>query len=66
MPPHAVSALEEIQVKWRVSYLIIAVLLTALDGIATVYCGKAIWIAWADDLRVGGSWSYLPHWKPVR
>jgi hypothetical protein len=46
--------LEEVEVKWRVSYLIIAVLLTVLDGIVTVYYGKAIWIAWSGDLPARG------------
>jgi hypothetical protein len=54
MPSHAVSALEEAQVKWRVGYLIIAALLTVLDGIVAVYFGKAIWIAWAGDLPARG------------
>lgn len=40
--------------KWRLSYLIIAVLLTVLDGIVTVYYGKAIWIAWATVLEARG------------
>jgi hypothetical protein len=46
--------LEEVEVKWRVSYLIIAVLLTVLDGTGTLCFGKAIWIAWAGDLRARG------------
>ena len=54
MSPHTVSALKEIQVKWRVSHLIIAVLLTVLDGIVAVYYGKAIWIAWSPDLPARG------------
>ena len=66
MLSHAVSALEEAHVKWRLSYLIIAVLLTVLEGIVTVYFGKAIWIAWAGDLPARGLWSSLPHWKPLR
>ena len=40
--------------KWRVSYLIIAVLLTVLDGAVTVYYGTAIWAAWASDLPARG------------
>jgi hypothetical protein len=52
MPLHAVSALKEAQVKWRVSYLIFAVLLTLLDGIVTVCISKKIWIASAGDLPV--------------
>jgi hypothetical protein len=41
-------------VKWRVSHLIIAGLLTVHDGIVTFYHGKAIWIAWAGDFRSRG------------
>ena len=54
MPSHAVSALEEAQVKRWLSYLIIAVLLTVLDGAVTVYYGTAIWAAWASDLPARG------------
>ena len=54
MPPHAVSALEEARVKRRLSFLIIAVLLTVLDGAVTVYYGAAIWAAWASDLPARG------------
>jgi hypothetical protein len=66
MSPHTVSALKEIQVKWRVSHLIIAVLLTVLDGIVAVYYGKAIWIAWSPDLPARGLLVFFPHWKPLR
>lgn len=54
MLSHAFSALEEAQVKRRLSYLIIAVLLTVLDGAVTVYHGTAIWAAWASDLPARG------------
>ena len=54
MSSHAVSALEEAQVKRRPSYLIIAVLLTVLDGAVTVYYGTSIWAAWADDIPARG------------
>jgi hypothetical protein len=41
-------------VKWRTSYVIIAVLLTVLDGVVTVYYGATIWIAWAGDIPTRG------------
>ena len=47
---HAVSALEEAQVKRWVGYLIIAVLRTVLDGTVTVWFGMSIWIARAGNL----------------
>ena len=40
--------------KGRLSYLIIAVLLTVLDGAVTAYYGTAIWAAWAGDLSARG------------
>jgi hypothetical protein len=40
--------------KRRLSYLIIAELLTVLDGPATVYYGTAIWAAWPGDLPACG------------
>ena len=40
--------------KRRLSFLIIAVLLTVLDGAVTVYYGTAIWAAWASDLPARG------------
>ena len=40
--------------KGRLSYLIIAGLLTVLDGAVTVYYGTAIWAAWAGDLPALG------------
>lgn len=57
--PHAVSALEEAHVKWQVTYLIMAVLLTVLEGIVTVYFGKAISIAWTGDLPARGLLVFL-------
>lgn len=39
---------------WRTSYLIITVVLTALDGVVTVYYGTAVWRAWSDDLLARG------------
>ena len=36
------------------SYVIIAILLTALDEVVTVYYGSAIWIAWAGDVPARG------------
>jgi len=54
MLSHAFSALEEAQVKRRLSYLIIAVLLTVLDGAVTVYYSTTIWAAWAGDLPARG------------
>ena len=54
MSSHAFSALDEAQVKRRLSYLIIAVLLTILDGAVTAYYGTAIWAAWASDLPARG------------
>jgi hypothetical protein len=37
-------------VKWRVSYLIPAELLTVLDGTVSVCFSRAIWIASAGDV----------------
>ena len=53
MSSHAFSALDEAQVKRRLSYLIVAVLLRVLDGAVTVY-GTAIWAAWQGDLTARG------------
>lgn len=36
--------------KWRISYLIIAVLLTVFDGAVTVHYGTAIWTSRAGDI----------------
>jgi hypothetical protein len=49
-PPHADSAFEEAQVKGRTGYFMIALLLTLLNAVATVYCGEAIWKAWPGDI----------------
>jgi hypothetical protein len=51
--------LEEAQVKWQVTYLIMTVLLTVLEGIVTVYFGKAISIAWTGDLPARGPLVFL-------
>jgi hypothetical protein len=51
--------LEEAHVKWQVTYLIMAVLLTVLEGIVTVYFGKAISIAWTGDLPARGLLVFL-------
>jgi hypothetical protein len=40
--------------KRRLSYLIIAVLLTVLDATVTFHYGTAIWAAWAGDLPARG------------
>ncbi|MGA8086479.1 MAG: hypothetical protein WCA10_04180 [Terracidiphilus sp.] len=45
--------------KWQVTYLIMAVLLTVLEGIVTVYFGKAISIAWTGDLPARGLLVFL-------
>jgi hypothetical protein len=65
MPPHAVSVLEA-QVKWRMSYLILAVLLRFLDVVVLVCFSKATWIASAATSRRAKFSSSLPHWKPLR
>jgi hypothetical protein len=49
MPSHAVSALEEVQVKRQTGYPIIAVLLTVLDGAVVVCYGWPVWTAWSED-----------------
>lgn len=36
--------------KWRIGYLIIAVLLTVFDGSVTVHYGTAIWTSRAGDI----------------
>ena len=40
--------------KWRVSYLIIAVLLTVLDEAVTDYYGTSIWATCAGDIPARG------------
>jgi hypothetical protein len=50
MPSHAVTTLEEAQVKRRTGYLIIAVLLTVLDGAIVVCSGRPVWTAWSGDI----------------
>ena len=54
MPSHAVSTLEEAQVKKRTGYLIIAVLLTVLDGAVVVCSGWPVWTAWSGDILERG------------
>src|SRR5580700_11939289 len=54
MPSHAVSTLEEAQVKKRTGYLIIAVLLTVLDGAVVVCYGWPVWTAWSGDILERG------------
>jgi hypothetical protein len=54
MPSHAVSALEEAQVKRRTGYLIIAVLLTVLDGAVVVCYGWPVWTARSEDILERG------------
>jgi hypothetical protein len=41
-PPHADSAFEEAQMKGRKGYYMIALVLTLLNAVATVYYGVAI------------------------
>lgn len=36
--------------KGRTGYFMIALLLTLLNAVATVYCGVAIWKAWPGDI----------------
>jgi len=40
-------------------YLLIAVLLTIVDGAVAVYSGLAIWKAWSGDIRNLGFWVLL-------
>jgi len=54
MPSHAFSALEEAQVKRRTGYLIIAVLLTVLDGAVVVCYGWPVWTAWSEEIMGRG------------
>jgi hypothetical protein len=54
MPSHAVSALEEAQVKRRTGYLIIAVLLTVLDGAVVICYGWSVWTARPEDFLERG------------
>jgi len=46
--------LEEAQVKRRLSYLFIGLLLTVLDAVVTVYYGTSISAAWAGDIPARG------------
>ena len=54
MPSDAFSALEEAQVKRRTCYLIIAVLLTVLDGAVVVCYGLPVWTAWSEEIMGRG------------
>jgi hypothetical protein len=54
MSSHAVSAMEEAQVKRRTGYLIIAVLLTVLDGAVVVCYGWPVWTARSEDFLERG------------
>ena len=40
--------------RWRLNYLAIAVLLTVLDIVVTVYYGTAVWAAWSGDILARG------------
>jgi NADH:ubiquinone oxidoreductase subunit 3 (subunit A) len=54
MPSHAVSAVEEAQAKRRTGYLIIAVLLTVLDGAVVVCYLWPVSTAWSEDILERG------------
>jgi hypothetical protein len=51
--------MEEGQMKRWPGYLLIAVLLTLVDGAVAVYSGLAIWKAWSGDIRNLGFWVLL-------
>lgn len=40
--------------RWRLNYLAIAVALTVLDAVVTVYYGTAVWTAWSGDILARG------------
>lgn len=40
--------------RWRRTYFVIAVVLTVLDTIVTLYYGTAVWAAWSDDILARG------------
>jgi hypothetical protein len=40
--------------KWRLNHLVIAVLLTLLDAVVTIYYGTALWATWSGDLLARG------------
>jgi hypothetical protein len=46
-------------VKGRTGYFMIALLLTLLNAVATVYCGVAIWKAWPGDIWGRGILAFL-------
>jgi hypothetical protein len=41
---------------WRPKYRVIAVLLTLLDAVVTLYYGTAVWAAWSGDILACGLW----------
>jgi hypothetical protein len=45
---------EEAEMKWRLNYLAIALLLTMLDAAVIVYSGTALWAAWSGDVLARG------------
>lgn len=40
--------------RWRPKYIVLAILLTVLDAIVTVYYGTAVWAAWSGDILARG------------
>lgn len=40
--------------RWRRNYLAIAVLLTLLDAVVTLYYGTAVWAGWSGDILARG------------
>lgn len=40
--------------RWRRKYLVLAILLTVLDAVVTVYYGTAVWAAWSGDILARG------------
>jgi len=38
----------------RLNYLAIAVVLTVLDAVVTIYYGTAVWAAWSGDILAHG------------
>jgi hypothetical protein len=53
-PSHSVSAIEEAWMKGRLNYLAIAVVLTLLDAVVTLYYGTAVWASWSGDILARG------------
>jgi hypothetical protein len=56
---HVISAFEEIRMKGRARYVVIAVLLTIFDGITTVYCCVSNWKALPGDVWGWGCWTLV-------